>query len=75
MSSNLQISIKNNERVLRKSRKTLKLILISDPNYITNFLEHAKKLYNEIRKPLRKVDNYCNIIPNLKNYWFDKTLT
>ena len=72
--SNRQISIKNNQRELKKSAKDFKLILTNDPNYSSPFLEYATKWYNEVSKPLREVDNFCEMISKLKKYLFYITL-
>ena len=72
--SNRQISIKNNQRELKKSTKDFKLILTNDPNYSSHFLEYATKWYNEVSKPLREVDNFCEMISKLKKYLFYITL-
>ena len=74
MLSNLQIGIKNYKQELRKSTETFKVILPNDPIYSPNFLEYAKKLYNEVPKPLCEVGNYCKMISKLKKYSFNKTL-
>ena len=41
-------------------------MLTNDPNYSSYFAEYAIKLYNEVPKPLCKVNNYCEMIPKLK---------
>ena len=40
-------------------------MLTNDPNYSSHFAEYAIKLYNEVPKPLCKVNNYCKMIPKL----------
>ena len=44
------------------------------PNYSSHFLEYATKWYNEVSKPLREVDNFCEMISKLKKYLFYITL-
>ena len=74
MPSNFQISIKEKKREFRTATETIKLTLTSEPNYKSHFIKYATTLYNEVPKPMQKAEEYCDVVPELKRYLFDKTL-
>ena len=74
MSSNFQINIKAKKRELRTATDTIKLTLTSEPNYGPHFIKYATT-YNEVPKPIQEAEKYWAVVPKLKRYLFDKTLT
>ena len=51
------------------------MTLTREPNYESHFIKYATTLYNEVPKPIQEAEKYCAIVPKLKRYLFDKTLT
>ena len=39
------------------------------------FYQICNNIYNEVPKPIQEAEKYCAVVPKLKRYLFDKTLT
>lgn len=63
---------KETRRELSQSTETTKLALISEPIYEYRFLKYATTLYNPAPKQIQEVENCCDVVPRLKNFYLKK---
>ena len=57
---------------LKQSAETIKLALTSAPNQESIFL--TTTLHNQAPKQIQEAENYCDVVPRIKNLLFDEAL-